>query len=301
MLRFGLCCIFREQQITFRQTTAKYLTRFPRREQLERLSAICLHNVQHVLQSLEYLVREKIGAFRILSPLFPRYTHPVTGYQLEDLPDAEQIEEVLAVIRMYRAEHDIRLSFHPDQFNVLSSPRQEVVENTIRELEYQGMLAESVGAGVINIHAGGRYGNKDESLARLKRNFRLLSAVVRSRLTLENDDMSYTPADLLPVCREMGIPFVYDIHHHRCLPDGMSETEATDQCVALWKHLGRETYFHISSPRNGWQNGSPKPHADYIRPEDFPLYWRGMDATVDVEAKAKELAVLQLKRDLGLA
>ncbi|MGW8161588.1 MAG: UV DNA damage repair endonuclease UvsE, partial [Desulfobulbales bacterium] len=203
-------------------------------------------------------------------------------------------------IRHFRKEHDIRLSFHPDQFNVLSSPRGEVVRNTIRELEYQGVIAELAGAEIINVHGGGQYGNKEEALARLETNFLLLSAQLRSRLTLENDDVSFTPKYLLPVCRRIKIPFVYDVHHHRCLPDGLSEEEATEQCVELWQQLAREPYFHISSPKNRWGHGSPKAHADYIDPEDFPPFWRKLDATIDVEAKAKELAVLQLMQDLGL-
>lgn len=300
MLRFGLCCIFREQPIKFRQTTAGSLSKFTRNEQLERLSAICLHNVQGVREALEFVVDKGIGAFRILSPLFPRYTHPGVGYQLEELPDAEEIITGLHTIRTFREEKAIRLSFHPDQFNVLSSPKSEVVANTIRELEYQGMIAELTGAEIINIHAGGRYDNKNKSLQRLKRNFHLLSLRVRSRLTLENDDISFTPADLLPLCRELAIPFIYDIHHHRCLPDEMDEEEVTSQCVQLWQEMDREPYFHISSPRNGWRGGSPKPHADFIDPADFPAFWLELDATIDVEAKAKELAVIQLKKDLGL-
>lgn len=257
-------------------------------------------NVLSLKQALRFTAENGIGAFRILTPLFPRYTHPKVGYTLDDLPDTVEIKTQLTAVKKIRQEKDIRLSFHPDQFNVMSTPHQEVIRNTLFELEYQGMLAELVGAEVINIHAGGKYGNKEEALARLKNNFLLLSERVRSRLTIENDDISFSPADLLPVCRELNIPFVYDVHHHRCLPDDMSEEEATKEAVLLSKEIGREPYFHISSPKNGWQQGNPKPHADYIDPQDFPVFWFGLNATVDVEAKAKELAVLKLKQDLGL-
>jgi UV DNA damage endonuclease len=46
-------------------------------------------------------------------------------------------------------------------------------------------------------------------------------------LTLENDDISYTVSDLLPVCDKLAIPLVYDVHHHRCNPDGLPVEEAT--------------------------------------------------------------------------
>lgn len=300
MIRLGLCCLFREQPLRYRQTTAKVLRTLPRQEQLARLSALCLHNVTTLHAALHFLAENGILAYRLPSPLFPRCTHPEVGYRLDDLPEAEQIHTLLAGVRAFRLERDIRLSLHPDQFNVLSSPREEVVGNTIRELEYQGELAELVGAEVINIHGGGRYDSKEEALQRLTHNFARLSERVRSRLTLENDDVSFTPTDLLPLCRRLAIPFVYDVHHHRCLPDVLDEEKATGQCVAHWRHLGREPYFHLSSPKNGWNSGSPKPHAEYIAPADFPLCWLGIEATIDIEAKAKELAVLRLRRELAL-
>ena len=199
---------------------------------------------------------------------------------------------------VFARNNDIRLSFHPDQFVVLSSPHSQVVANSIRELEYQGMLAEAVGADVINIHAGGVYGDKFQTLQRLKDVLPHLSVAVRKRLTLENDDVSYTPRDLLSFCERLSIPLVYDVHHHRCNPDGLSVEEATTLAEDIWQDVGREQYCHISSPRNGWQGGNPKPHADYIDPADFPACWLGRKMTVDVEAKAKELAVIALMDEM---
>jgi UV DNA damage endonuclease len=89
------------------------------------------------------------------------------------------------------------------------------------------------------------------------------------------------------------------VHHHRCKPDGLSVDEATGLSRNSWERVGREPYFHISSPLNGWQGQDPKPHADYVDPEDFPDCWKGFNVTVDVEAKAKELAVLKLKKSLA--
>ena len=297
-IRFGLCCIFQQEPIKFRHITAKTLKSITRPEQLLRLSEICLHNIQSLYKSLQYVSVNDIGAFRILSPLFPRYTHPEVAYTLDDLSAGESIKQELGRIRKFRKKRDIRLSFHPDQFNVLSSPRPEVIRNTMRELEYQGLLADLVDAEVINLHAGGVYGNKKTALSRLEKNIGKLPDSVRRRLSLENDDISYTPADLLPLCEKLKIPMVYDVHHHRCNPDEFTVEEATLRVMKTWKALGREPYFHMSSPKTGWQKGSPKPHADYINPADFPSCWKGQNVTVDVEAKAKELAILQLMKDL---
>jgi len=208
------------------------------------------------------------------------------------------IRQHLSAVRIQSRAHGIRLSLHPDQFVVLSSPRRQVVESSLQELEYHGLLAELTGADVINLHAGGAYGDKPAALARLRKNFARLSERVRRRLTLENDDTTYTVADLLPVCCELGIPLVYDVHHHRCNPDGLSELKASEQALKTWQRLGREPCFHISSPRAGWQLDDRRPHAEYIDPHDFPACWNNLKATVEVEAKAKEKAVLQLQDDL---
>lgn len=297
-MRFGLCCLFKREPVSFRTTTAKGLLSLHRDRQLQKVSEICFHNTSNLSLALETVHRLNIGAFRIMSPLFPRLTHPDVGYRLEDLPDASEIKHQLENTRIFARHHGIRLSFHPDQFVVLSSANPHVVKNSIRELEYQGMLAEAVGADVINIHAGGVYGDKFQALQRLKAVIADLTDDVKTRLTIENDDVSYTPRDLLSFCERLSIPLVYDVHHHRCNPDGLSVEAATMLAGNIWQALGREQYCHLSSPRNGWQGGDPKPHADYIEPADFPACWLEREMTVDLEAKAKELAVVRLMAEL---
>jgi UV DNA damage endonuclease len=297
-MRFGLCCLFKKEPVSFRTTTAKRLLSLKRDRQLQKLSEICFHNASKLYLALETVNRLDIGAFRIMSPFFPRMTHPDVGYRLEDLPDAVEIRQQLERSRVFARQHDIRLSFHPDQFIVLSSANPHVVKNSIRELEYQGMLAETVGADIINIHAGGVYGDKFQALQRLNDVLPDLSVAVRERLTLENDDVSYTPRDLLSFCERLSIPLVYDVHHHRCNPDGLSVDQATTLAEKSWQAVEREQYCHISSPRSGWLGGDPKPHADYIDPADLPVCWLGREMTIDVEAKAKELAIVRLMTEL---
>lgn len=298
MIRFGLCCIFVEEPIKFRTITAKTLSGLPRQQQLDRVSEICLQNAENLVAALHSVARMGIGAFRILSSFFPRYTHPEVGYVLEDLPDAKSILKILKQVNRRRREKNIRLSFHPDQFVVLNSPREEVVRKSVAEIEYHATLATLVGAEVINIHAGGGYGDKPASLKRFERGFVLLSTQAQQRLTLENDDVLYTPADLLPLCRDLRIPLVYDVHHHRCNPDSLSVEDATAQAMETWTLRKQEPYFHLSSPKHGWTGRDPKPHADYIDPADIPDFWRDIGPfTVDVEAKHKEKAVVKLMED----
>ena len=294
MIRLGLCCIFRREPIRFRTATAAACRRLPRKDALAKLAEICRANAEALLAALRYCDEHGIGCFRVNSQILPLKTHPEAGYRLVDLPGGRAIRGQFERCGEFAREHRLRTSFHPDQFVVLNSPRPEVLASSVAELEYQAEVAHWIGADVINIHGGGAYGDKHAALERLRRNLLRLSPEVRRRLTLENDDRVFTPADLLPLCRAEGIPLVYDAHHHRCLPDGLSVAEATDAALATWN---REPLFHISS---GLEPVGPRRrlHADFIRAADFPRCWEPLEITVEVEAKAKELAVARLQAAL---
>lgn len=294
-IRLGLCCQFLDEPIKFRNTTVKSNGQMERTAALEKLARLCRENALALQSSLEFCAAHGIGCFRINSQILPLKTHPDCGYDMQDLPDGQEIIKLFQQCGAYAREHDIRTCFHPDQFVVLNSPREEVVERSLAELEYQAEVAEWVNADVVNIHGGGAYGDKANALARFAENFQRLSKRVRSRLTVENDDTTYTPADLLPLCHQIGIPMVYDAHHHRCLPDDLSIEEATARALETWN---REPMFHISSPLEGWQGPKPNRHHDFINRRDFPRCWEGRELTVEVEAKAKEQAVLKLMRSL---
>ena len=294
-LRLGLCCQFVGQPIKFRVTTATAILRLPRPAQLARLAELCRANAEALLAALQFCASHGIGAFRILSQILPVKTHPQVGYEMSELPDgADIIARFRACGQFARANH-LRLSFHPDQFVVLNSPNPITLANSFAELDYQAEVAEWVGADTINLHGGGAYGDKAAALGVLRRNIERLPAPARSRLTLENDDKVYTPADLLPVCADTGVPLVYDVHHHRCLPDGLSVAAITERARKTWP---AEPLFHISSPLDGWDGPKPQRHHDYVDVGDFPVEWLGWPLTVDVEAKAKELAVARLIADL---
>ncbi len=296
MIRLGLCCTFYRAPIAFRTTTASALSRLERRERLAKLSGLCRANADALQAALAFCVEHGIGCFRINSQILPVKTHPDAGYAVADLPGSGNIVAAFQACGTYAKHHGLRLTFHPDPFILLSSPNAEITRQSVAELAYQAEVAEWVGADVINIHAGGAYGDKAAALARLAAGLRALPRPVRARLTLENDDRIYAPADLLPLCRETGTPFVYDVHHHRCLPDGLTVGEVTRQALATWK---REPLFHVSSPRDGHGSKNPRPHHDFIAPADFPDEWLGLDVTVEAEAKAKEVAVERLRQALA--
>lgn len=204
MIRLGLCCIFRDQPIKFVNTTATALSRLKRPDALAKLARLCAANAEALRVSLRFCADHGIGCFRINSQILPLRTHPQHGYDVAELPEADDICRRFKECGTFAKEHRLRISFHPDPFVVLNSPRREVVEASVREIEYQAEVAEWVGADVINVHGGGAYGDQAKALADFARKLACRSSNARSRLTVENDDRIYTPAGLLPLCRSEG-------------------------------------------------------------------------------------------------
>ncbi len=295
--RFGLCCLFREEDITFKIRQAKYIGSLDEKVRKEQLSVTVLHNASSLVKALEYCLENGIGSFRVKSSILPLKTHPELHYALADLPDHTLIMELFETSRLFAHKNNIRLTFHPDQFTLLSSPREHVTEKAIEELLYHAEIAELIGADVLTLHGGGAYGDKQVALERVRKNIDRLPDSVRSRLALENDDKVYTPNDLLPVCQSMGVPLVYDVHHHRCLSDDLSVEEATARALNTWN---REPLFHLSSPKYGWDAKDIRSHHDYINPDDMPESWKNLELTIEIEAKAKELALSRLMHDLSV-
>jgi UV DNA damage endonuclease len=294
MIRWGLCCQFLDAPIKFRTATHRYVSGLDADARRAYLAGIARDNADALARAVERCRELGVGAFRINSQILPLATHPVSGYALGDLegPEAEGLEAAFAAVRPLAERCDVRLSLHPDQFVVLNSEREAVREASRQELEFQCWVAETVGGDVVTLHVGGAAGGKPAALERLERAVDALSPRARARLALENDDRLFSPEDLLPLCARTGLPLVYDSHHHRCNPDALSVEEATLRAAETWG--GREPYFHVSSPRDGWDAKNPRPHADYL-----PPLWRDLALTVDVEAKAKERAVLAIMEEVG--
>ena len=294
-VRWGLCCQFADRQVRFRQATHRYVSSLPPKRQVEYLRDIARANgiaLAHAVARCEEL---GIGAFRINSQILPLATHPVSGYTIDALDNGSIVKSFEAAGRI-ATNLGIRLSFHPDQFVVLNSVRDDVVTASIKELELQANIGRIVGADVITLHVGGMANGKTAALERLERNIERLSITARSRLALENDDRLFTVRDLFPVCTRTTTPLVYDVHHHRCNPDDLDVNGATALASETWGT--REPWMHIASPRDGHGASNPRPHSDYIDPGDFPSNWLGRDLTVNVEAKAKEVAIVQLRSAL---
>ena len=298
-IRWGLCCQFADNGVRFRQATHRYVTTLAPAIRAAYLQSIARANAIALAHAVSRCSELGIGAFRMSSQILPLATHPVSGYTLESLDADGVIRRSFASAGELARLHNVRLSFHPDQFVVLNSIRDEVVAASILELDTQARLGELVGADTITLHVGGMTDGKPAALERLERNIDRLSLAARSRLALENDDRLFTVKDLYELCLRSRVPLVYDVHHHRCNPDGLDVETATNLSTETWR--GREPWMHLATARDGATAANPRPHADYIDPADFPGEWVNRTITVDVEAKAKDAAIVALLDALAVS
>lgn len=134
MIRLGLCCIFYHAPIKFRTTTATAIKRLPRSDGRKKLADLCAANATALMGALRYCSANGIGCFRVNSRILPLKTHPDVGYDLERLPAGRQILDQFRACGRFARKEGLRMTFHPDQFVVLNSPRPDVVQQSIAEL-----------------------------------------------------------------------------------------------------------------------------------------------------------------------
>lgn len=257
---------------------------------MEVLGGRILNNMEVTLESIRFC-RDKDYCYRLSSDLFPLVTYEKTQICLEDLPQYGLICRALDDIRSYISDGRVRISTHPDQFNVLASENIEAADRTVRELNFQSWFMDRIGCPAdhrspINIHINSNAGSRESVVDRFMVNFARLDPNCRSRLVIENDDKTSCWSVKMLMNNfysRTGIPLTFDYLHHRCHPDGLPEAEAIAMCHDTWK--GLRPLFHFSESRD---EKNPRAHADYpsYRPETC-----GLDFDLDFEFKQKDRAL----------
>ncbi|KAI6121781.1 UV-endonuclease UvdE-domain-containing protein [Pisolithus sp. B1] len=250
-------------------------------------------NAEDMLKIIEWNERNHIRFMRISSGMFPFASHETYGYSLA------YCATLLADVGALAEKYGHRLTVHPGQYTQLGSPREAVVRSSIQDLEYHCEMLDLMGVGpdgVIVIHGGGVYGDKEATLARIKETIRVdLPKNVRDRLVLENDELCYTAAELLPICKELEVPLVFDYHHDMLNPSpGLPPARIIEEANEIFRRRGIKSKQHYSEPREGAVGITERrAHSDrcQILPQGLPE-----DMDLMIEAKDKEQAVLQLYR-----
>jgi len=255
---------------------------------LDYVSELALLNAKDIIKILEWNRMNGIKFFRLSSALIPWGDH----IDLTQLKDYKEIKSELKKAGDFAKFWGIRITSHPGPFVVLTSPKEEVIKNSIADLELHGKVFDMMGLSKtpynkINIHCNGVYGDKKSAMDRFCKNFKRLSKSVQSRLTVENDDKAsmYSVCDLMYIHERIKIPIVFDYHHYQFCKGVLTEDEALEMAASTWPWNIRPV-VHYSESKEG---NKPQAHSDYIK--QLPNTY-GFDVDIMVEAKAKELAIL---------
>jgi UV DNA damage endonuclease len=255
-----------------------------------RQNLLCLRRI------LEFNQEKGLLFFRITSDLVPFASHPVC-----DIPWPEIFAAEFAAIGAFIKRNGMRISMHPDQFTLINSPDPDIFTRSRAELNYHARILDMLGldrTAKIQIHGGGVYGDKAQSLDRFCRRFEQLDRPIRRRLVVENDDRQYSLADCLAIHRRTGIPVLFDSFHDQLNSSGADLAASLNLAAATWGKNDGPPMVDYSSQRNGERRGS---HAESIDLKDFSRFMStagGLDFDIMLEIKDKEKSALRARRFL---
>ncbi len=259
----------------------------------ERLQEIIAHNLQVLMQLVQYNKENNIHLFRISSDLIPFGSSHVNTLRWQE-EFADTFEEIGKAI----ADASLRVSMHPGQYTVINSPDEDVVNRAIADLEYHEQvlrLLKTDSTSKIILHVGGSYGDKAAASERFCRNWVRLSDSVRSRVVLENDERIYNIADVLNIAQHLRIPTIFDaLHHSINLPnESHSQEYWILQCAKTWKASDGRQKIHYSQQSSDGKSGA---HSKSIYVEEFLRFYetvRHMDLDMMLEVKDKNLSAVK--------
>lgn len=263
-----------------------------------KLERIAISNLQTTLRLLKHNVASEIHFYRLTSKLIPLATH-------EALSEWDYIKPLLHDLRElgdFAQEHEMRIDFHPDHFVLINSLKPEVLRNSIKTLQMHYLILQGMGIDPTHrcvMHVGGNYKETEKSLERFIDNWMVVPVSIQNMIMLENDDTSFTLEDTLYVCEKLGIPLVFDYHHHLAHHRDPNWQQHWDRVVQTWSSSPLPIKMHISSPKS---EKTFRHHSDYIDKEMFFSFLNEIKASVPqidcmIEAKRKDEALFQLMKE----
>lgn len=267
---------------------------------IDYIQNLCRENVKDVIKMIEWNEANGIKVFRLSSDLFPHIANPLhtQKYTLDCAKDL--LKEAGDLAKKY----NMRITFHPCQCVVLASPNKDAYDKSVMDLDYHSSMLDYMGIGpngVMVVHGGGLYGNKQETVERWISNYNKLPLKIKKRLVLENCEKCYSIEDCLYISSQCGVPVVFDTHHFTCYNQlhpkeqmKFKEEYYIPLILETWKNRLVKPKFHVSEQGSG-RTGH---HSDYIEtiPEfllEIPKKY-GVSIDIMIEAKMKEQAIFRL-------
>jgi UV DNA damage endonuclease len=151
------------------------------------------------------------------------------------------------------------------------------------------------------LHVGGGYNDKEKALEQFIHNWGFIKPELQRIVMLENDDTTFTLKDTLYLCEKLGVPMVFDYHHHKANHETDDWKDDWGRVVETWNNSKLPLKMHISSPRSEKEF---RAHSDYINPDFFLDFLKNVKGSVPeihcmIEAKQKDAALFKLMEDLA--
>jgi UV DNA damage endonuclease len=266
---------------------------------LDYVKSLAIQNLKDILVILQWNLENNIFFMRLSSEIFPFASHAEHGYSLNFA------DSLLKEVGCFAKKHNMRVTMHPGQYNVLSSPNDSVIKNTFLDLNHHCDILDRMELdqnSIIIVHGGGTYGDKQKALKRLEENILNLPKNTRDRLVIENCEMAYCIEDLLPLSVKLQIPIVIDLHHDDIYPSSQPVSNYFRQVFQIWYNRNIKPKIHISNSVKGVCYSDSKTarrkHSDYIDHLHTCLQRIKFPLDVMLEAKMKEQAILHLRKIL---
>lgn len=251
-----------------------------------KLKEITIHNIKNSAIIMRHCNKLNLSRYRLTSKIVPQHNKWDWSYD-------KDIQEYFKGLKTLSEIYNIKLSFHIDHFCILASDNENVVINSIRELDYHAKMCNLMGAKEIVMHIGTTKNGKRESIIRLIRNFYKLDDKLKGLVCLENDDKPnmYNVEEILAICKFLKCKMILDIHHDKFNPSKKSVEYYKDEIMQTWNT--EKPKLHLSS-------GLTRKHDDYIAVKDYQFV-RKFFSEFDFmfECKAKDLAILQIIKNKG--
>jgi UV DNA damage endonuclease len=257
----------------------------------KRFNETVKNNLNHLSKILKFNLNNNILFFRLSSGIIPFASHPICNIDWDYIFKTE-LNEIGEFIK----KNNMRISMHPDQFVILNSKNEKIIENSVRELQYHSKVLESMNLthnAKIQIHIGGVYEDKRTSKERFIKTFMKLEENLKKRIIIENDDRSYGLKDCLDISYETGIPIVFDTLHHECLNNNETVQEALTSATNTWKYvLDGDPIMDYSSQSIGERRGK---HTTTIDKNHFISYYKELVKSSKNKPMAAADIMLEIK------
>jgi UV DNA damage endonuclease len=286
-MRIGYPCVNRTIGCTASSTFRLKSYTESRVRQTVKKNLDCLRRI------LQFNLEHKLFFFRVSSDLVPFASHPINRFNWQT-----HFQEDFEEIGKFIIENKMRISMHPDQFTLINSIKDEIFERSNNELKYHVEILDLMkldASAKVQIHVGGAYGDKKQSIERFVKRFNELDDSIVMRLVIENDDTLYDLNDCLKINSQIQIPILFDVFHHKLNNSQNVTTKESFQLTAKTWNKVRDGVPMVDYSSQE-PNGSLRQHSETIDVEDFGSLLKeteSFDFDVMLEIKDKEKSAIK--------